>query len=145
MFKKILVPIDGSDRALLAAKYARILAEKFDSSVTLIHITQNPAYIMPDAMIPPLLIKDLESYGKSMLEKALGIFNDFDGRVNTLLEYGHPGVRIVEITKEMDYSLIVMGRRGLNTVTGLLMGSVSNYVLHHAACPTLIIKGNDEG
>ncbi|TWH46265.1 universal stress protein [Sporomusa sp. KB1] len=145
MFKKILVPIDGSNRALLAAKYARILAEKFDSSVTLIHIIQNPAYIMPDTIIPSLLLKDLEASGKRILDKALEVFDDFDGRVNTLVEYGHPGIRIVDVTEERDYSLIVMGRRGLSDVKGLLLGSVSNHVLHHASCPTLIIKSNDEG
>jgi len=145
MFKKILVPIDGSDIALLCAKYARIMAEKFDSAVTLVHIIQNPAYILPDTIIPPLLITDLESNGKSVLAKALEVFSDCDSRVNILLEYGHPGVRIVDITKEKNYSLIVMGRRGLSDVTGLLLGSVSNHVLHYASCPTMIIKGDDDG
>ena len=144
MFKKILVPIDGSDIALLATKYARNLAEKYDSSVTLVHVIKNPAYILPDTVIPPLLIKDLESNGKNVLAKALEVFSDFGGRVNTLLEYGHPGIRIVDIAKEKDYSLIVMGRRGLSDIKGLLLGSVSNYVLHYASCPTMIIKGDDE-
>ena len=144
MFKKILVPIDGSAIALVAAKYARILAEKFDSAVTLVHIIQNPAYILPNTIIPPLLITDLEASGKSVLAKALEVFDGFDGRVAILLEYGHPGIRIVDITKEKGFSLIVMGRRGLSDVTGLLLGSVSNHVLHYAACPTMIIKGDDE-
>jgi len=140
MFKKILVPIDGSDVALLAAKYARMMSEKFNSAVTLVHIIQNPAYILPDAVIPPLLIRDLESNGKSALAKAMEVFNDFDGRVNSLLEYGHPGIQIVDIAKEKKYSLIIMGRRGLSDITGLLLGSVSNHVLHYAPCPTMIIK-----
>lgn len=144
MFKKILVPIDGSDRALLAAKYARSLAEKYESSVTLIHIIQNPTYITPDTMISPVLIKDMESIGESILAKAVEVFEGFDGRINTLLEYGHPGVRIVDITQERGYSLIVMGRRGLSDVKGLLLGSVSNHVLHYASCPTMIVKGKDE-
>lgn len=145
MFKKILVPIDGSDIALTAASYARVMAEKFESSITLVHIIQNPAYILPNTIIPPLLIKDLEANGKQVLAQALTVFNDSDCRVNTLLEYGHPGIRIVTIAKEKSYSLIVMGRRGLSDVTGLLLGSVSNHVLHYASCPTMIIKGAAHG
>jgi len=60
--------------------------------------------------------------------------------VNSLLEYGHPGIQIVDIAKEKKYSLIIMGRRGLSDITGLLLGSVSNHVLHYAPCPTMIIK-----
>lgn len=144
MFKKILVPVDGSNIALLAAQYARALAEKFDSAVTLVHIIQYPAYIMPDAITSPLFVTDLEANGKSILAGALKVFDEFDGRVNTLLEYGHPGIKIIDITKERGYSLIVMGRRGLSDVTGLLLGSVSNHVLHYAACPTMIIKGDEK-
>lgn len=143
MFKKILVPIDGSDKSSLAAKYALTLAEKFESTVTLVHIIQNLAYTIPDVAIPPLLIEDLESNGDDILDKAAEIFADYNGKVNTLLDYGHPGIKIVEIAKEENYSLIVMGRRGLSDVKGLLLGSISNHVLHYAHCPIMIIKGDE--
>lgn len=140
MFRKILVPVDGSDKALIAARHARILAEQFESAVTLVHILQHPAYSLADGIMPPLFVKDVEAIGNDILNRALSLYDDFDGRVSTLLECGHPGVRIVELTKERNFSLVVMGRRGLSGVAELLLGSVSNYVIHYSLCPTLIIK-----
>lgn len=141
MFKKILVPIDGSENALLAVKYARALAEKFKSKVTLLYVVQNVAFGVPETV--DLVIKDLDSTGRDILSKALEIFEGFDGWVSSQLEYGNPGVKIVDLTKEDGYSLIVMGRRGLSGIMELMLGSVSNHVVHHAHCPTLIIKGNE--
>ncbi|MEO3890540.1 universal stress protein [Nonomuraea sp. B5E05] len=47
--------------------------------------------------------------------------------------------RIVDVADEIDASLIVTGSRGLSGVRSVLLGSVSNHVLHHAGRPTLIV------
>lgn len=141
MFGKILVPVDGSAAALSAANYARKVAEKFDSAVTLLHVVEHPGYLsLDDENLPSGLIQDMDKNGEQILAEALKQFVDFDGRVITRLEYGHAGIRISEFCKENGYSLIIMGRRGLSGIKKLLLGSVSNYVLHYATCPTLIIK-----
>ncbi len=148
MFTKILVPTDGSDMALQAARVARALAEKFASRITLVHVIQNyytlPAFSMPDTItIPVSVMQDLENTGKLILSNARDLFADFPGQVDTRLEFGPPGQQLVDIAAEGGYSLIVMGRRGLSGVTGLLLGSVSNHLVHYAPCPVLIIKGNE--
>jgi nucleotide-binding universal stress UspA family protein len=141
MFGKILVPIDGSTEAIAATRYARTIAEKFSSTVTLIHIIQHTTYIESDSpAMSSSIITSLDERGKQVLAQALEIFRDFEGRVITCIEYGHPGMRITEISKEKEYSLIIMGRRGMSDVAKLLMGSVSNFVLHYALCPVLIIR-----
>lgn len=141
MFGKILVPVDGSAAALNAVHYARKIAEKFESAVTLLHIVEHPGYLnLDDENLPAGLILDMEKNGNQILLEAAKPFADYDGRVVTKLEYGHAGIKITEICKENGYSLIIMGRRGLSGVKQLLLGSVSNYVLHYAQCPTLIIK-----
>lgn len=145
LFRKILVPVDGSDAALRAANYAKGVAEKFDSAVTLLHIIEHPGYLLTDTKDLPLkLIEDMDKNGEQVIAEALAIFADFTGRISTKLEYGHAGKKITELSKENGYSLIVMGRRGLSGVKQLLMGSVSNYVLHYSQCPTLIIKGEKQ-
>lgn len=148
MFKKILVPTDGSDMALQAAKYARFVAEKFSSEVTLLHVVQNyyalPAFSMPDMVtIPMSVLQDLETNGKIILAATKEIFDDWGGKVETRMEYGPPGKLIVEIASSEAFSLIVMGRRGLSGVTGLVLGSVSNHIIHYAPCPALIVKGGE--
>jgi nucleotide-binding universal stress UspA family protein len=149
MFKNILVPTDGSDMALHAAKIARAIAEKFGSNVTLVHIVQNyyalPAFSMPDTVAIPLsVMQDLETTGKAILAKTEEIFAGFPGKLTTKLEYGPPGKQLVDLVIEDGYSLVIMGRRGLSGVTGLLLGSVSNHLVHYAPCPVLIIKGNEK-
>lgn len=144
MFGKILVPIDGSTEAIAATKHARKIAEKFGSAVTLLHIVQHAAYIEADSFsMSSSIIASLDERGNQLLAEALEVFQDFDGRVTTRMEYGHPGMKITEISKEEKYSLIIMGRRGMSDVAKLLMGSVSNYVLHYALCPILIIRDDD--
>jgi nucleotide-binding universal stress UspA family protein len=148
MFKKILVPTDGSEMALQAAKYALALAEKFGSEITLIHVIQNyyslPAFSMPDTVTIPLsVMQDLDANGKLILANTQAVFSGFTGQVSTLLEYGPPGKQIIDIAVEGNYSLIIMGRRGISGVTELLLGSVSNHIVHYAPCPTLIVKGTE--
>lgn len=149
MFTKILVPTDGSDMALHAARVARLMAEKFAGRVTLVHVIQNyytlPAFSMPDTItIPVSVLQDLENTGKLILGKTREIFKDFPGQVDSRLEYGPPGQQLVDIAVAGRYSLIIMGRRGLSGVTGMLLGSVSNHLVHYAPCPVLIVKGSEK-
>jgi len=145
MFNKILVPTDGSEMALFAAKHALALAEKFDSEITLVHVVQNyyslPAFSMPDTVSIPLsVLQDLEANGKLILEKTKEVFAGFTGKILSRLEYGPPGKEIIDIAVDGGYSLIVMGRRGLSGVTEMFLGSVSNHIVHYAPCPILIVK-----
>ena len=54
---------------------------------------------------------------------------------------GHPGPLITKLAQEWEANLIVLGRRGIGSVSEMLLGSVSNYVLHHAACSVLVVQG----
>lgn len=146
MFKKILVPTDGSATALQAAKSARALAEKFGSEITLLHIIPNyyslPAFSTPDTVtIPASVMDDLETNGKQILEKTKEIFAGFEGKITARLEYGSPAKKTCAIAKDEAFSLIAMGRRGLGGVAELLLGSVSNQIVHAAPCPTLVVQG----
>lgn len=53
---------------------------------------------------------------------------------------GDPAEAIMDYAKEINTDLIIMGSRGLGLVRGVLLGSVSKYVLEHAKCPVLIVK-----
>jgi len=148
MFNTILVPTDGSDMALHAAKVARAVAEKFGGDITLVHVVQNyyalPAFSMPDTVAIPLsVMQDLEVTGKAILTKTEEVFAGFAGKVTSRLEYGPPGKQLVDMVIDEGFSLVVMGRRGLSGVTGLLLGSVSNHLVHYAPCPVLIVKGTE--
>jgi len=56
---------------------------------------------------------------------------------------GDPGRQICQQAIEQDVGLIVIGRRGRSGLGELLMGSVSNYVMHHAHCSVLVVQGEE--
>ncbi|MEN9252382.1 MAG: universal stress protein [Thermostichales cyanobacterium BF3_bins_165] len=57
------------------------------------------------------------------------------------LKHGIPGQSICQLAKTWGADLIVLGRRGHSGLEELLLGSVSNYVLHHAPCSVLAVQG----
>jgi len=56
-----------------------------------------------------------------------------------LIRYGaHPGESIVQLATAEHATMIVMGTRGLGFIRRTILGSVSDYVLHHAHCPVAV-------
>ena len=53
---------------------------------------------------------------------------------------GDPAAEIIEIAEKEMADLIVIGSRGLGTIKGVFMGSVSQKVAHHSSCPVMIVK-----
>lgn len=54
---------------------------------------------------------------------------------------GKPSQRICDVARSWNADLIILGRRGRQGVSEILLGSVSNYVVHHAPCSVLIVQG----
>ncbi len=55
-------------------------------------------------------------------------------------ETGSPAVVILDFASANDIDLIIMGSRGLGIVKGVLLGSVSQYIVEQAKCPVLVVK-----
>lgn len=51
----------------------------------------------------------------------------------------------MNITEQAHPDWIIMGSRGASNLKEIVMGSVSQYVLHHVSCPVMIVKDNDKG
>ena len=58
----------------------------------------------------------------------------------TIDDTGNPGVVITEVAAEIKADMVVMGTRGLGTVRRTILGSVSDYVLHHVHIPVIICR-----
>ena len=63
--------------------------------------------------------------------------------VNMIVRTGSPAEEIVDAAKHVEADLIVMGSRGLSGVRSVLLGSVSDRVLHLAHCPVLVVRPNE--
>ena len=155
MFEKILVPLDGSEHSLRALEIAIQIAKKFDGKITLIHVysvTIRPV-IMPEpttltppmipAMTPAEVSKAVEATrkaGASILADGEQKVKAEEVQVETTLKEGHTVQEIVKTAKEGKFDLIVIGGRGISKIRELLLGSVTDGVIHHAPCPVLVIK-----
>jgi nucleotide-binding universal stress UspA family protein len=146
MFDKVLVPIDGSQGSLKAARVAAEIARRFDSQVTLLHVEQLTAAILATSSTPGMVGPDaateraLEEAGHRALRKARECMGLPDERVQGEVLPGHPAETICRAAEEGGYDLIVMGSRGLSEVRAFFLGSVSDRVAHHVRCPMLIVR-----
>jgi len=67
-------------------------------------------------------------------------FPDIEANVLTEVLFGTPESRIVETAEEMRADVIIVGSHGYNRWERLLLGSVSDSVVHHAHCSVLIVR-----
>ena len=59
---------------------------------------------------------------------------------NKKIDFGDPAYMIVKFSKSLNYDIIVIGARGQSGVKDIFLGSTSNYVLHKAKAPVIIVK-----
>lgn len=138
---KILVPIDGSEPSLCAAKYAAHLAKlSGNSEITLLYVVDMDKEVssLEQVMMSGYVPQELKNKGYDILYD-LKAKLDNSLSINISVQIGEPVDIIVDTAKENDFNLIVMGSRGQSTLKNILLGSVSQYVLKHAPCPVLIV------
>ena len=147
---KILLAIDGSEEATLAARTATDVASKTDSELHVVFIGLSAAYVgmgPPEiADIPPPSQEELSEEAKRLLDAQVKQIEVDGGTVaHAHLRIGRPDEQIVSLAEEIGAGLIVMGSRGLGGLRRLLMGSVSDSVVRHAYCPVLIVRTQKRG
>ena len=125
MFKKILVPIDGSTNSYHGFKYSAEIAEKFDAEITMIHIVERPiyAYESPEEMPgapPSMILNDLDKKAQELFKDRKLKLLQKKVRTKTVLKRGNPPVEILKASKGFD--LIVMGSKGLGCLRRILLG-----------------------
>jgi nucleotide-binding universal stress UspA family protein len=127
---KLLVAIDGSSRADKALEYAARLASKFKSKLTILYVAE--------AKIASLEHEALKLVGENILSNAV---SKADGiNISQRLEFGSPSEKIIEVARQGDYDLIILGSRGLSSIKRYLLGSVSADVSMHSKRSVLIVR-----
>ncbi|MDA8442148.1 MAG: universal stress protein [Peptococcaceae bacterium] len=142
MFEKILVPTDASEYSRRGLETAIALAQKFNAKLVLLHVTHTPEAYLGYTVTYGISVShsELERIGQLALEATLtGMAHD-SVPLTTKLESGYPASVILRQITEEDIDLVVMGSHGHGALIGSMLGSVSQRVLAHAACPVLIVK-----
>lgn len=139
---KILACTDGSEYSFKAIEEAAKLAACIDNAeVTILNVDE----VIPD--IPYFSeesLKEMEEKNRAGREKILAIavkiMQDYNVKHDTLIKKGHPASTIVELAKEGNYHMVVIGSRGLGGIKLALLGSVSNTVAQRVETNILIVK-----
>ena len=142
MFSSILLASDGSECARRAAAVAAAFANKFGARLTIINVFHPPLYIAPDG-VPGGWEPNVSDIGDDQDAAVCCAGRVVDAQNVPYLrckEIGIPAAEIVRVAEEEGCDLIVLGSRGLSGMKAFLLGSVSDGVIHHAHCPTLIVK-----
>lgn len=141
MFSKVLVPVDGSDNSLRALDAALLLSEKIGAEVTAIHVMEDIPILHIQS--EKLLRELLDAYKKEtqqILSKCSDIATRKGLSITTKLLQGNVGSTILDFCEREKYDVIIMGSRGMGKFKELVLGSVSNKVVHHSSCPVMIIR-----
>jgi nucleotide-binding universal stress UspA family protein len=144
---KVLLATDGSEGSLHAARMAgELLACMQDVHIIALYVAHIPrSYYYTDEfgnkLIPEVPMDVMiRRTAEPILRKTLAATGLPEERVLTEVQVGEPAEEIVDLARLEHVDLIIMGSRGLSPMKEMLLGSVSNKVLHTAPCPVLIVR-----
>lgn len=149
MFKQLLVPLDGSDLAEKALPAALELAEKFDSIITLLCVTEIPHIIAgAGSRVETKMVVDLREQAH---HQALNYIESLEA---TLTEQGYSvkgqvirGIQvadtILDAVQAVEADTIVMSTHGRTGLSRWVYGSIADKLLRHATVPVLLIRSQE--
>lgn len=145
MFKKILIPVDGSEGSWRALHSAMVIGKKFESELVVVNVIQpyNNAALLAVPLDHSTINQgnsELAKVGDKVLEMAEEKLADYPFKSEYSLEIGHPSERIIALSKKSGCDAIVLGSRGLSGIAEFFLGSVSSKVSQYATIPVLIVK-----
>jgi nucleotide-binding universal stress UspA family protein len=143
--KKILLATDGSEDASAATQAAVDLAKRGGAELYVVHAFE---FIPPREYMSVALRLRPPSWftgqGQRLLDDQVGKIEAEGAKVTgAQVRMGPPVDQILNAADEIGADLMVVGRRGLGGVRRLLMGSVSEGIVHNARCPVLVLRGEE--
>jgi nucleotide-binding universal stress UspA family protein len=134
-------PLSAAERQLAAVEFHTEIARGFDVKPFM------EARSDPQLMSQHLTAQAVETghrfrfaLGQRLVQDAASRAREQAASVRTVLREGDPASAILEVARSEQVDMIVMGRRGLGDLAGLLLGSVSHKVAHLAECACLTVR-----
>lgn len=144
-----MVAVDGSENSDRALDFSAEFAEKFDASLTILHVSESLALAavpQESATYPSgstaVFAKDLRRIHEEILSKSFSRVKAAKPilQVTSMLKEGDAALAIVDTAKESGFDVIVIGHKGFGKMSERLMGSISEKVAHLAPCPVIIVR-----
>ena len=138
----IVVGIDGSAGSQAALRFAAAEARLRKAKLRLVAAWSLTYVAAPIGMMAPIddaLLPELQKNARAVIDHAVAeVFGDAtDIEIEKTIAEGSPAQVLVDAAQGAD--LLVVGTRGHGGFAGLLLGSVSQQIAHHAPCPIVIV------
>lgn len=146
MYKKILVPLDGSRRAEAILPHVIELADHLASTVLLLNVVE--PIVTNVSPYPTMISFDAEvftrqtEWAKGYLADCAAELSDRGIHVETIVEHGPVVSSIVEVAKRHDADLIAIASHGRTGLARAFYGSVAAGLLNQADRPMLLIRAD---
>jgi nucleotide-binding universal stress UspA family protein len=143
VFKKILLPLDGSPMGEAALPYVKGIAQALDCEVILLRVIEVVQYVHtiggPDHFTySEPQIENMKDEAVKYLETIRQQFGK--GKVHAILRTGDPAQEIIKLSEAENVDMVAMSSHGKSGMTRWIMGSVSNKILQAGKVPLLLVR-----
>lgn len=144
MYKKILVPLDGSALAEAALPHAKALARSEQAQIIILRVPELPApnLFFRNPALATKIIEDAEIETDKYLQEEVAELSREGLKVSSLIREGPVPDTILAVADEVHADLIAMSTHGRTGIERWLLGSVADRIVHHAHIPVMLIHPN---
>lgn len=136
----IVVGVDGSEASKTALRWAVRYAGLVNGRITAVMAWDYPMGYGYE--VPSYIREDFPAATATALSEAIVevVGDDRSLEVHQKVVQGHPARTLLDVAEEVRADLIVVGNRGYGGFTEALLGSVGQYIVHHATCPVVVTR-----
>ena len=138
--EKYLLAVDGSEASQKAAEKALELAQKTGATVAILSVNSRRDDFGDQFVEVEVIEKARTEQTNEAIKKAEKIFEESGVDTEKIVKEGNPSEEICKVANNKDYSMIIMGSRGLSGMKRTFLGSIANEVVQNANKPVLIVK-----
>jgi len=142
MYKRILVPLDGSELAKTALDQAEKLAKTFDAEIILFQVVPfMPIYGSPELVTPLIVDEKQKEAAEKYLANLAEELKKRGFKTTAMVRTGQQvAIEIIDFAKESGVDLIVMCTHGRSGISRWVLGSIAHKILTRAENPILLVR-----
>ena len=142
MYKKILVPLDGSKTAEGVLPHAKALAYSEGAEIILLNVASNPAqsFAFEDPAIAGVTVEDEEEKAGKYMDTVCRKLRTAGFKVTCMVRQGGAASMILKVAEDLGVDVIAMSTHGRSGAAHWLIGSVAERVVRHSKIPVMMIR-----
>jgi nucleotide-binding universal stress UspA family protein len=139
--KTLLVAVDGSEISLKGARMAVTLAQAMNATVELVYVV-HPVLLPPSVYAETIqrLEEGNQALAKDVLGRAAAVVREAGGTSESVMVHGSPAEAIADLSQAERVWGIVIGAKGHNALSRVMLGSTTDRLMHLSTKPVLVVR-----